>query len=245
MGISFTVQAQTLDQSQLLYQGAHSARNLPNFSTWQSFTPSLTGTLSQIDHGFANPMNGSATLKIYSGNGISGTELYSAGITIAGTGVFWSSFTISPPLPVVAEQPYTFQIIPTQGGGLPDPYAVQIGGPVDNYPRGQSSFNATWDYVFRTFVITSLGIENIESNSSNVSIYPNPFSAQTTLQTINSYQDASLIVYNSQGQKVKEKNNLNGQTIIFDRENLSTGVYFLQIKQDGKTYVTKKLIIAD
>ena len=46
MGFSFLGQSQTLDQSQLLYQGAHSARNLPGYTTWQSFTAGITGTLS-------------------------------------------------------------------------------------------------------------------------------------------------------------------------------------------------------
>ena len=245
MGISLAADSQTLDQSQLLYQGTHSARNLPAFSTWQSFTPSLSGTLSQIDQGFANPMSGTATLKIYSGTGVLGTELFSSGITIAGTGVFWSSFTISPPLPVIAEQVYTFEIIPNQGGGLPDPFAIQIAGPVDSYTRGQSSFNATWDYVFRTFVITSLGIENIEASASNINIYPNPFSSHTTVQTSDLYNDASLTLYNSKGQKVREEKNLKEQTVFIDRGNLSNGLYFLQIKQDGKASVTKKLIIID
>ena len=40
-----------LDQSQTLYDGGTSARNLPGYSYWQSFEAGITGTLVQIEVG--------------------------------------------------------------------------------------------------------------------------------------------------------------------------------------------------
>ena len=56
---------------------------------------------------------------------------------------------------------------------------------------------------------------------------------------------ASILVYNSFGQKVKEIINVSGQTITLNRENLSSGVYFIRLIQDNKIIATDKLVITD
>lgn len=86
----------------------------------------------------------------------------------------------------------------------------------------------------------------IEENSlqNNLSIYPNPFSSQTTLQTDNFF-NATLTVYNSFGQQVKQIKNISGQTITLNRDNLPSGIYFIQLTQDSKVITTAKLIITD
>ncbi|HVA97320.1 MAG TPA: T9SS type A sorting domain-containing protein [Bacteroidia bacterium] len=82
-------------------------------------------------------------------------------------------------------------------------------------------------------------------NPADLRIYPNPFSSSTTLQTNMFFKDATLIIYNSCGQTVKEIDNLSGQTIIFNRNNLPSGLYFLRVTQDNKIFTTDKLIITD
>ncbi|MBK8344010.1 MAG: hypothetical protein IPL12_12255 [Bacteroidetes bacterium] len=78
----------SIDQQQLLYLGGESARNLPGYSTWQSFTAGVTGNLTQIDQGFFNEMTGTATLNIFTGTGNGGSLLYSETVTISGAGNF-------------------------------------------------------------------------------------------------------------------------------------------------------------
>ncbi len=141
-----------IDQQQLLYLGGESARNLPGYSTWQSFTAGITGALVKIDQGFFNEMTGTATLNIYTGTGFGGTLLYTATVTISGTGNFWETFTISPGVSVTAGSVYTFQLVPDLAGGLPDPYGVQVSGPADAYAGGRCEFDVTWDDVFKTYV---------------------------------------------------------------------------------------------
>jgi hypothetical protein len=70
-------QCETPDQSQLVYNGGMSARNLPQYSEWQDFTAGVTGTLCQIDIGYFNPMTGTGILNIYSGSGTGGALLQS------------------------------------------------------------------------------------------------------------------------------------------------------------------------
>ena len=94
-----------------------------------------------------------------------------------------------------------------------------------------------------TVCFTSAINEVNESNSFN--IFPNPFSFTTTLQTNIFLKNASLTIYNSIGQVVKQIDNLAGQTIIFNRGNLPSGLYFICITQDNKIIATDKLVMTD
>lgn len=245
MGLSPLCQAQTLDQSQLQYDAAQSARNLPGYSTWQSFTAGFSGTLSQIDQGFVNPMTGTATLNIYSGNGTLGTLLYTDAVPISGTGTFWQSFPISLPVLITAGQMYTWQLVPTQGGGLPDPYGVQATRDTLAYPNGESTAGTDFDYVFRTFVSLSTGTASIETGSSALRIHPNPFSTETTLGMDGPLNNASLTLYNAQGQLVRQMNHLSGVTIMLERGDLASGLYSLRLSEDDRILSVGNLVITD
>jgi len=87
------------------------------------------------------------------------------------------------------------------------------------------------------------GIDDLSYNSK-IKIFPNPFSSSTTLQANENLKDATLIVYDSFGQAVKEIKNISGKTITFSRNNLASGVYFIQLKEGNKIYV-HKLVIFD
>lgn len=78
-----------------------------------------------------------------------------------------------------------------------------------------------------------------------ISIYPNPFSSATTLQSENLLRDATLTVYNASGQKIKQIENISGHTVVFSRENLPGGLYLFQLTQDNQLITTNKLIIND
>jgi len=78
-----------------------------------------------------------------------------------------------------------------------------------------------------------------------VHFYPNPFSTSTTFRTDKLLNNVSLIAYNSLGQVVKQMNNLAGHSIIFKRDNLPSGLYFIRIKKDNKIISFDKLVITD
>ncbi len=81
--------------------------------------------------------------------------------------------------------------------------------------------------------------------SSDFTIFPNPFSTLTTFQTDKIFKGATLTVYNSYGQTVKQIKNINGQTITLHRDNLSSGLYFIRLTQDSKVITADKLVITD
>ncbi|MFM7216577.1 MAG: T9SS type A sorting domain-containing protein, partial [Bacteroidota bacterium] len=83
------------------------------------------------------------------------------------------------------------------------------------------------------------------SNSQNISLYPNPFSTETTLWTDKRLNNATLIVDNIFGQTVAQIININGQTVTLHRDNLPNGLYFVRLTQNNKIIATNKLVIAD
>ncbi|MBL0343647.1 MAG: T9SS type A sorting domain-containing protein [Bacteroidetes bacterium] len=91
----------------------------------------------------------------------------------------------------------------------------------------------------------SVGINETDNQTTDIKIYPNPFSSSTTLHTNYLLKNATLTVYNLYGQVVKQINKLSGQTIILQRDNLSSGLYFIHLTEDNKILTTDKLIITD
>ena len=150
-------QSGILDQQQLLYNGGTSARTLPGYTVWQSFTAGITGTLTQIDMGFFVEMTGSGQLQILAGDGTSGQVLQTLTVPVhaVATGITFNSWTVS--VPVQAGSVYTFNFTPN-AATLPDPYGVAI-GTGNPYPGGvmglndpSGSYRTDFDLVFRTYV---------------------------------------------------------------------------------------------
>jgi hypothetical protein len=85
----------------------------------------------------------------------------------------------------------------------------------------------------------------VEFNEYSLAIYPNPFSDETTFQTAEDLKGASLTVYNSYGHLVKQIKNISGQSFTLAREDLSGGLYFIRLEQDGEILATDKLVVTD
>ncbi|MCZ2356147.1 MAG: T9SS type A sorting domain-containing protein [Bacteroidia bacterium] len=84
-----------------------------------------------------------------------------------------------------------------------------------------------------------------ENENQTFSIYPNPFSSQTILQTNKNLQNATLTIENIFGQTVSQIKNISGHTVILNRDNLATGLYFVRLMQGNKILIVKKTLITD
>lgn len=119
---------------------------------------------------------------------------------------------------------------------------------------GATSNSTYWSYTitlnesavsFSENNICSLtSISEAERNNS-VSVYPNPFSTQTVLQTENLLHNAILTVGNYLGQTVKQFVIRNSSTFVICRDNLPSGLYFIRLTEGNKTITTDKLVITD
>ena len=101
--------------------------------------------------------------------------------------------------------------------------------------------NPKCDHCFCTFLTE---IENVKAKEKLL-ISPNPFTYQTTLKTDNYLQNATLTLYNSLGQQIRQVQNISGLTFNLKRENLPIGLYFLKLSQENKIITTDKLVISN
>ncbi len=124
-------------------------------------------------------------------------------------------------------------------------------------------YNPAWFYMHVTAVYNQSHIEsayndsaynpgcgliigiNENSNPSAFTISPNPFSTLAIIRTDHLLWNATLTVYNSYGQQVKQMKNISGHEIKLQRDGLPGGLYFIRLVQDNKTYSVGKLVITD
>jgi uncharacterized delta-60 repeat protein len=108
------------------------------------------------------------------------------------------------------------------------------------------SYNGTTRrYIARVHSESIVGIDELADENNKINIYPNPFSNTTTVITKVELNNATLAVYNSFGQPVKQFENISSNTLIFNRDNLPAGLYFIQLSQDNRIIKTDKLVIMD
>lgn len=88
------------------------------------------------------------------------------------------------------------------------------------------------------------GIEENVRNSS-ISIFPNPFSIQSTLKSENPLKNSIITIFNSFGQKVRQIENVSGLSITLFRDNMPPGLYFLLLTENDLVIAKKEILIVD
>lgn len=240
-------QCSSIDQSQLNYNAGMSARNLPQYTVWQDFTAGITGTFCLLDIGFFNPMTGTGTLNIFSGTGTGGALLQTQTVIVSGSGNFFQTFPVS--VPVIAGFVYTFQFIPIQGGGIPDPYGVQVENP-GSYSSGEmfitdpsGTYPTGFDMVFKTYVSSTTWVPEIILHANEFEIFSNSFLHVTVLRAKHDIANAALVIYSLQGQEVRVMKNISGREITIYHDNLRSGIYFIHLVRENGVTITGKLLI--
>lgn len=91
--------------------------------------------------------------------------------------------------------------------------------------------------------VTSIDDWNSYSGSG-IRILQNPFYSQTILEIDEVLKNASLTIVNYFGQTVRHINHISGHTVNISRDDLPSGLYFFQLRQDAKK-ISGKLVIID
>lgn len=232
----------TPDQVQDQWNGGTSERNLPGYSEWQSFTAGEDGALCQVDLLFCNSddiLNGTGTLNIYQGEGPGGPLLATQPVSVNGTAYtmnqpFWQAWTVDSPPLVEADALYTFQFVPAQNGGLPDPYLIQIHLP-SIYPGGiNANLGAQGDCTFRTYVGSgSTGSPEAARISGALRVYPVPADASITVEAPGAGA-ADVVLLDAAG-SVLLRQRLNAPRGTLAIESLPPGLYVLRSIQGTVT----------
>lgn len=92
-------------------------------------------------------------------------------------------------------------------------------------------------------VVDCLGTE--ELSGSNFIIYPNPFSAVTTIQFNRNFTaNESIVIMDVQGKQVRSYTNLTGNQLTIEKAELESGMYFVQLLNDkGEKLEMARLIV--
>jgi hypothetical protein len=131
-----------------------------------------------------------------------------------------------------------------QFGNTSNDYPVMV--EFDTIP---GNFNSTMVFHYDTsvclltFPCSMTGIEDHFENHQ-LSIYPNPFSKETTLHSERA-KDFTINIFDPWGHLVKHFDSMLGSDIKFNRDGLFAGIYFAQFSEGKRMIEIRKLIIVD
>jgi Tol biopolymer transport system component len=80
---------------------------------------------------------------------------------------------------------------------------------------------------------------------TGLSIFPNPFSSQTTIKSDVILRNATLFMYNAEGKMVRRVPGISGRTIEIYREQLPNGLYLLRLTEGNETIATDKISLTN
>jgi len=115
---------------------------------------------------------------------------------------------------------------------------------VSNYKANDSAgvpvvFNTINDSI--TIYVSGVGIKE-ENNNSGITISPNPFTSETTISFNELQKNTTIKIMDAIGKEIKTIN-FTGKQLVIEKGEMSKGIYFLQITDEKKNIVNKKIII--
>lgn len=107
------------------------------------------------------------------------------------------------------------------------------------------SSKATINRSFSNITGLDAGFNDKTTENYSISVFPNPFSMETTIQFPGFSKGMSLGIYNSTGTLVKSIHDMNGLSYVLTREGIRSGFYMLKVFINNQQIAVKKLIITD
>jgi uncharacterized repeat protein (TIGR01451 family) len=130
---------------------------------------------------------------------------------------------------------------------------VALGSVINNQADIYFDFNApiftnkTLHTVGKDFIVSVLQISSTSPNV-RINVFPNPFSAQATIEIQGFDKKGPLSIlsdftlFDALGRQLRREK-FDGNQFVFERQNLGTGVYFFKIENGGKLIGTGKFLI--
>jgi hypothetical protein len=98
----------------------------------------------------------------------------------------------------------------------------------------------TYDIYFIK-ISSTVGIKEV-TNGAGVSIYPNPFNSQATIDFGEEQNESVIEIYDVLGKQIKSQF-FTGRRLILEKENLHDGIYFVKITDKLKNTTIKTMMI--
>lgn len=93
------------------------------------------------------------------------------------------------------------------------------------------------------YAIELMGGMSENNTHSRVSVFPNPMNQSATLQLDQTCRNVRIEVYSSEGRWLESRNFSNTRQIEFEKQTLTTGLYFLRVHMDNTHQESLKLLI--
>jgi Protein of unknown function (DUF1573)/Secretion system C-terminal sorting domain len=84
-------------------------------------------------------------------------------------------------------------------------------------------------------------IDETTKLSSNV--FPNPLSSQSVITFSEHLEEISITLFNATGSTVKQQLLMTGRIFPIDRDNLSAGIYFIQVAQEDRIIASHRVLL--
>jgi hypothetical protein len=124
-----------------------------------------------------------------------------------------------------------FSLIPTKA------YTSFTSASASRTVSGSAIDRGAYEYNFPSTV----GIKKIELDQ-NVSIYPNPFSQQTTIKFSTEQNHTCITLSDLAGKKVRIID-FSGDQLVVEKGELKNGLYFMEMINENKTILTKLILV--
>ena len=124
-----------------------------------------------------------------------------------------------------------YDIVPTQDKGF------AFAG-TNGHPPYYKTKN-TYLLKLRNKVITGVEKPEVENLHESISLYPNPSIASITIKTEENFNDASIKIFNTQGQEILSYSHINGNEYTIDTEILKEGLYILKLTNNTTIHTLK------
>ena len=85
------------------------------------------------------------------------------------------------------------------------------------------------------------GIDQINGNTDNVFLYPNPLTSSSILQFNTQLKNAEVVIYNMLGKEMMRKK-MDGDRMEIERGSLESGVYFVRVSSEDRQWVEKMVV---
>jgi hypothetical protein len=99
-----------------------------------------------------------------------------------------------------------------------------------------------WSNNIVSNCVLVLSSESLINAEVQIKVSPNPFTFSTLLTTNREFENADVKLYNMFGEQVRQFK-LTSNSLVIDRNNLVSGIYFLEIDGTRGNKITRKLLI--
>ena len=108
----------------------------------------------------------------------------------------------------------------------------------------QDNVNVDYQGISQNFsILTTTGIRN-PIKLIQMNVYPNPLIDYTSIEFENPLQvNHTLTIYNTQGKMVRSIHNITSDKVRIERKNLTSGLYFIRLRDEHEIRAMGKLLI--